>query len=106
MRTEIGDKIRAKLREASKGEPETWGFVAMFMEMIDEAEKETKEQKPEWIKVSDRLPNDDQIVLVWGCSTHPDLLIFRNGNFIDQYTDDEIMTGITHWQPLPEPPKD
>lgn len=32
-------RIRALLKERSKGETETWGFVALFMEMIDEVEK-------------------------------------------------------------------
>jgi hypothetical protein len=40
MKTEMGDILRRKLKEASKGEPETWGFVAMFMQMIEEAEQE------------------------------------------------------------------
>jgi len=35
------DRLRAKLKEASRGEVNTWGFVAMFMEMIDEVEKES-----------------------------------------------------------------
>jgi hypothetical protein len=34
------DSLRAKLKEASKGETNTWGFVAMFMEMIGEVEKQ------------------------------------------------------------------
>ena len=34
------ERLRAKLKEASKGEQHTWGFVAMFMEMIGEVEKE------------------------------------------------------------------
>jgi len=38
--TILGDLIRDKLRKASSGQPHTWDFVAMFMDMIDEAEKE------------------------------------------------------------------
>lgn len=41
LRAEICEAIRGKLRKASKGEPETWGFVAMFMDMVDEAEAES-----------------------------------------------------------------
>lgn len=37
----FADRLRAKLKERSKGEVETWGFVAMFMEMIDEVEEES-----------------------------------------------------------------
>jgi hypothetical protein len=32
-------KLQTILKERSKGEYHTWGFVAMFMEMIDEAMK-------------------------------------------------------------------
>jgi hypothetical protein len=33
------DDLRSLLRERSKGEVETWGFVAAFMEMIDEIDR-------------------------------------------------------------------
>lgn len=35
------DTLRKILRERTKGEVNTWGFVALFMDMIDEAEKAT-----------------------------------------------------------------
>lgn len=41
MTKTFADKLREKLKTASKGEPSTWGFVAAFMGMIDEVEKET-----------------------------------------------------------------
>lgn len=42
MTTELGDRIREKLKKASFGEPDTWGFVAVFFDMIEQAEKEIK----------------------------------------------------------------
>jgi hypothetical protein len=34
---DMAEKVASILKERSKGEYDTWGFVAMFMEMIDEA---------------------------------------------------------------------
>lgn len=33
------DELRALLRKRSAGQPETWDFVAAFMQMIDEVER-------------------------------------------------------------------
>jgi hypothetical protein len=49
----IGDALRQKLREVSKGEPNTWGFVAMFMEMIAEAERSIKDAAPQAEQIGD-----------------------------------------------------
>lgn len=35
----FADQLRALLRERTKGEVGTWGFVAAFMQMIDEVEE-------------------------------------------------------------------
>ena len=37
--------LTSKLKEASRGEVNTWGFVAMFLDMIEKSKKEylTKE---------------------------------------------------------------
>lgn len=34
------DRLREILKQGSAGQPETWGFVAMFIDMIDQAESE------------------------------------------------------------------
>lgn len=56
----------------------------------------------EWISVKDRLPEKNQLILIY--APDADQLKIRIGLF-----DREINTyhnlGITHWQPLPEPPK-
>lgn len=60
----------------------------------------------EWIDVNDRLPEENVRVIVVGMSTYDNTL----------YTDmdtDRILNGkwvrwngiITHWMPLPEPPR-
>ena len=65
-----------------------------------------------WINVNDRLPNDDQRVMVYGSNYHkPDIkdvrfgYHFANGDFCSlQYMDYNNEIEVTHWQPLPEAP--
>lgn len=61
----------------------------------------------EWIKVTDRLPEQNR-VLVFRSFGIQYTAWFNNGDFYDTLGD--ILTGksieITHWMPLPEPPKE
>ena len=78
-----------------------------------------------WIEVKDRLPKDNERVLVWfkpgNYKTKKDLMIniatFSKGDFYiyiqyrDNTTSDIIavpynIDHVTHWMPLPEPPKE
>ena len=54
----------------------------------------------EWIRVEDRLPEDGQFVLSFGCEVY--VLEYRQKLWWDC---DEPINKITHWMPLPEPPK-
>ena len=58
----------------------------------------------EWIKITDRLPKKEDYYLIW------------DGEYLDyarydvernQWHDEEITIyeDVTHWMPLPEPPK-
>jgi hypothetical protein len=66
----------------------------------------------EWISVKDRLPEFDKTVLVFlkgfsACgfsikdSIKPGVLSIDRGWLVDNF----MVGNITHWQPLPEPPK-
>lgn len=63
----------------------------------------------EWISVKERLPESGTRVLVMRIdhvTKKPfyDLLWFANGKWwIRHFTDDY---AVTHWMPLPEPPKE
>lgn len=66
-----------------------------------------------WISVKERLPKDDDNVLVFLAPT--DILIgsyffrpmMRSFTWTMHDSDlDEYIEDITHWMPLPEPPKD
>lgn len=65
-----------------------------------------------WISVEDKLPNKDQDVLIYKGNHIGDMMYVYtysgNNEWEDEYgywsrTDDE---GITHWMPLPAPPKE
>ena len=70
-----------------------------------------KETQGEWISVEDRLPENDTQVLGYNGEIH--CYIVTESDFIKEKTwwlDNEGWNtakgfGITHWQPLPTPPK-
>lgn len=64
----------------------------------------------EWIKCSERMPEETGDIIV-ACS---DGIVMsgisysrRKGFYIAalEYDDDEPVTDVTHWMPLPEPPE-
>ncbi len=75
-----------------------------------------EKQNGGWISVKDRLPKTETPVLVTSIATDGEIhsdgvaaLLFGpywywwEGSVED--TDQEVLVEITHWQPLPEPPK-
>ena len=61
----------------------------------------------EWISVEERLPDDEQAILVYTGKNkpkrwwHTTSTIFRHGKFHVSLKD-----NVTHWMPIPEPPKE
>lgn len=75
--------------------------------------------KPQWISVKDRLPEDGVgWTMVYGCilsrwSVQPGFYDRQReewiSRFINEYEDEEgyaRLESVTHWMPLPEPPKE
>lgn len=59
-------------------------------------------QYGEWIPVTDRLPENDKTVLVWSHRNSKEYFnVYDHGKWVIMETED-----ITHWMPLPEPPKE
>ena len=69
--------------------------------------------KQQWISVKDRLPTDPRFVLVYvkhpAQSTYPAWSCIMTDMFLgDRWAEnaDEEVHEVTHWMPLPEPPKE
>lgn len=61
----------------------------------------------EWISVEDRLPEDGQYVHVYlSYGKQATCVFFADRNsFVDSLRFQHSNGGVTHWMPLPEPPK-
>ena len=63
-------------------------------------------QVPRWIPVEERLPEDDEMYLVY--TTENTCAVYRywgDGEWETEWGED-ASHDITHWMPLPEPPKE
>ena len=58
---------------------------------------------PKWISVEERLPLEGEDVLVWEARGFAFVDNQRNGKWV---ICDDVIGAITHWMPLPEPPKE
>ena len=58
----------------------------------------------EWISVDERLPSTKDYVLVWRSKPHY-CAPFADRSRLYSDQDDFEKRGITHWMPLPDPPK-
>lgn len=59
----------------------------------------------EWISVKDGLPIQDEhkkVLVVWNWKT----VDTYNSYYVFEYLDEKEEYYITHWMPLPEPPKE
>ena len=65
---------------------------------IEKLEKQLSEKQPEWISVEDRLPEKGgyYLTVVENCER-----VCYSRLILDKFGHD----GVTHWMPLPEPPK-
>ena len=64
----------------------------------------------EWISVKDRLPKDDEDVLViddTGRMAVSCYFFSSYGSWLWENRDDQVLLGeVTHWMPLPNPPEE
>lgn len=65
----------------------------------------TDVQPVKWISVDEALPIYDGLVLAIDKNNTVRLCIYTEFGWLSQYGN-PMIAHITHWQPLPEPPKD
>ena len=96
------------------------GDEAAIAGMKREIERMVVSGVPHWIPVTERLPEDDVAVLVTYVGVHSgkpqaNMLAFRSGGvwwWLDNWrggrpaSNIECTAPVTHWMPLPEPPKE
>lgn len=62
-----------------------------------------------WIPCSERIPEDGQDVLIWDNidkTSFTGHYVWCDGWTVDGYAVNRFHFDITHWMPLPEPPKE
>jgi hypothetical protein len=77
--------------------------------LLDKAEELLNELKPRWIPVTERLPIRGDAVLCIGDDgiSVADYVVGDKWCALPWFfVDGEEETGVTHWMPLPQPPKE
>ena len=84
-----------------------------FNAMWQGAAEFAKENKPKWIPVTERLPdNIDEEVLVCNEEYEKSFLgfvtvaIYDGSGWLECWQREKYVACVTHWMPLPEPPKE
>ena len=73
---------------------------------IEALKKENGVTVQEWISVDDRLPEKYAMVLIYdGDSVEPSLFFGDLGFYEADKYEANPFCGVTHWMPLPMPPK-
>lgn len=97
------DALMPKLRLIREAEhqiygKESWGFASKCITAIEDAPT-----VPQWIPVSERLPDIPRYILI--CDIDGDIYLgyrTRYGDYYPAFGDDRIKC-VTAWMPLPEP---
>ena len=76
----------------------------------NDAAKAIAEKVPKWIPVTERLPEEwcPVLGLIQYCEEPPAQMVLwylGNGHWRETWRGDMIVSAVTHWMPLPEPPK-
>ena len=107
MRPIDADALKKRAIRASTVKlPHTF-FKAVGTREIDKAP--TIEQ-PTWISCAERLPLYNERVLAYVCGRIEPLTLFYRDLLVEDYWEDDVgrvirLGAVTHWMPLPEPPK-
>ena len=100
---EHGDCYNGLKRSAADAIEGLLAVIQRQKEMINATAYLPLYPKPmKWIPVTERLPENDKTVLVWNRRNSREYFdVYDHGRWIILESED-----ITHWMPLPEPPKE
>lgn len=113
------DALKEKLRgNAQKdGSPFVGVIVKTFCDFLDQAPDAEERGEiggaPRWIPVTESLPGHHKRVLVYVAQFTCRRVTYINTTVMAYLTDigficceyEELICGVTHWMPLPEPPE-
>ena len=97
---EVVPKLRNDIKEL-KADNER--LRDMWAEAVSKGSK-ADSQIPRWIPVSERLPEQYESVIVWTSDRELGEAEYDGKRFY--WTSDDNYTDVSHWMPLPEPPKE
>ena len=61
---------------------------------------------PRWVRCEERLPDDSRDVIIFHTSGIVGVGSFIRPNWYQWYSGGGLPVDVTHWMPLPEPPKE
>lgn len=102
-------KAADAIEELNKGQKHLSEQVAKWQAEVVKGDCEawlSEQDKPRWIPVTERLPEDGKDVLCF-CRANIYFVLSWDGDHWHEGADRYYMSGfVTHWMPLPEPPKE
>lgn len=104
LRGESVEIVRISISERPMDEYDEMDFcgeLCLFAEQLIQKAKE-----PNWIPVTERLPEELKPVLAWHGEGYFAECARWTGHRWESTWEFEDLTGVTHWMPLPEPPKE
>ena len=94
------------MREAADAIEEQRGYLyrqAQTIETLQKKYADAKAKIPRWIPASEQLPEEGQDVLAWERGGFAYVDMRKDGKWT---VADHNFGAVTHWMPLPEPPKE
>ena len=103
------------IEELQKDLERSKDFEAFWQHEAEEALKKFQvaiSDKPRWIPVAERLPETHGHYFIWVARGkgkligYDDIGYFGRGKFSWEHISQEWPEEVTHWMPIPEPPKE
>ena len=95
------DAIKATWQEPSYTDP-----LNVLTEVRDRINALPTIPAPRWHRVEERLPDDSRDVIIFTVSKIIGLGSLIGPNWYQWYSGGGLPVDVTHWMPLPEPPKE
>ena len=87
-------------------------YVELYKDLAEKNQQMARkliEEKPRWIPVAEALPEENGYYLtyvesaIFSNSYYLNMIKFIDGDFVEDHC---VIHRVTHWMPLPEPPKE